>query len=126
MRIHHVALQVSDLDRARAFYEGLLGFVVTREQPRAIWLEAGGAIVMLERCDGVDDAIAADDARTWSSPRPGPFVVAFAVAAADRAALRARLVDAGIAIDHESAFTLYVRDPFGARLAFSHFPDPQP
>ncbi len=129
MRIHHVALQVTDLERARSFYAGLLGFAVTREQAHALWLDAGGAIVMLERCAGSDDeaaAAAAADARAWASPRPGPFVVAFAIAAADRPALRARLVAAGVDIDHESAFSLYVRDPFGARLAFSHYPEPAP
>jgi hypothetical protein len=52
--------------------------------------------------------------------------VAFGIRAAERAALRDRLENAGVAIDHESAFTLYVRDPFGARLAFSHHPEPQP
>jgi catechol 2,3-dioxygenase-like lactoylglutathione lyase family enzyme len=123
MRLHHVALQVTDLERARSFYAGVLGFVVTREQAHALWLDAAGVIVMLERCAGVDDVAAADDARAWASPRAGPFVVAFAIAPHERASLRARLVDAGVAIDHESAFTLYVRDPFGARLAFSHYPD---
>ena len=126
MRLHHVALQVTELARARAFYAGVLGFVVTREQAHALWLDAGGVIVMLERCDGVDDEAAAADARAWASARPGPFVVAFAIAPHERAPLRARLVDAGVAIDHESVFTLYVRDPFGARLAFSHYPDAAP
>jgi hypothetical protein len=37
--------------------------------------------------------------------------------------LRARLVAAGVTISHESAYTVYVRDPFGARLGFSHYPD---
>jgi catechol 2,3-dioxygenase-like lactoylglutathione lyase family enzyme len=120
MRIHHVALQVTDLERARSFYAGVLGFAVTREQAHALWLDADGSIVMLERCDGVVDAA---DAASWASPRQGPFVVAFAVTPTERAALRARLTAAGVAIDHESAYTLYVRDPFGARLAFSHYPD---
>ena len=120
MKLHHVALQVTCLERARAFYVGVLGFVVTREQAHALWLDAGGVIVMLERCAGPDDA------EPWASPRPGPFVVAFAISAGRRAELRQRLVDAGVAIDHESGFTLYVRDPFGARLGFSHYPDAAP
>jgi len=122
VHIHHVALQVTDLERARSFYAGLLGFAVTREQAHALWLDAGGAVVMLERCAGSDDEAAAADARTWASPRAGPFVVAFSIAPHERVSLRARLVDAGVVIDHESAFSLYVRDPFGARLAFSHYP----
>jgi glyoxylase I family protein len=122
VRVHHIALQVTDLERARSFYEGLLGFAVTRVQPHAVWLDAGGTIVMLERCDGPVDAA---DAVAWSSARPGPFVVAFGIAAVERDALHARLVAAGVVVDHESAFTLYVRDPFGARLAFSHYPEPR-
>ncbi len=118
MKLHHVAVQVTDLERARAFYVDVLGFALTRTQAHALWVDAGGTILMLERCDGP-----ADDG-PWGSPRPGPFVVAFAIAPDERAALRQRLIDAGVAVDHESAFTLYVRDPFGARLGFSHWPDP--
>jgi catechol 2,3-dioxygenase-like lactoylglutathione lyase family enzyme len=118
VKVHHVALQVTDLARARAFYVDVLGFVVTREQAHAVWLDAGGVIVMLERCAGPVDM------DPWPSARPGPFVVAFAIAPTEREALRRRLVDAGVVIDHESAFTLYIRDPFGARLGFSHWPEP--
>lgn len=125
MRLHHVAIQVPDLERARAFYVDVLGLVLVRSQAHALWVQAGDAIVMLEKCDGDVDAAdgAVADAGAWPSPRPGPFCVAFAIAPAERSALRARLTAAGVAIDHESAFTLYVRDPFGARLGFSHFPD---
>jgi catechol 2,3-dioxygenase len=42
-RIGHVHLKVADLDRALAFYHGLLGFdIVTRYGSQAVFLSAGG------------------------------------------------------------------------------------
>lgn len=117
LRLHHVALQVTDLDVARAFYVGVLGFTVTREQGHSLWLDAGGVIVMLERCAGpvVDDR--------WASDRPGPFVVAFSIRPHERDGWLARLAAANVVVDHATAFTVYFRDPFGARLALSTYPD---
>ena len=41
--IGHVHLKVADLDRAVAFYSGVLGFdIVTRMGPAAAFLSAGG------------------------------------------------------------------------------------
>ena len=41
--IGHVHLKVADLDRALAFYSGVLGFEVTaRMGPSAVFLSAGG------------------------------------------------------------------------------------
>ncbi len=53
LSLHHIALQVNDLEVARRFYVGVLGFLVTREQAHSLWLDAGGVIVMLELCSGV-------------------------------------------------------------------------
>lgn len=117
MKVHHVALQVSDLERARGFYVDVLGLRLVRMQEHALWVQAGETIVMLEKCAGDVDTT------PWASDRCGPFVVAFGIVPAERGPLKQRLLDAGVAIDHESAYTLYVRDPFGARLGFSHFPD---
>jgi catechol 2,3-dioxygenase-like lactoylglutathione lyase family enzyme len=121
MRLHHVAIQVPDLDAAVAFYSGVLGLAEVRRQAHAVWVDAGGTILMLERCAAAHDADHDDE---WMSPRPGPFVVAFAIGAAERAGWRARLNAAGVVIHHESGFTLYFRDPWGTRLALSHYPEP--
>lgn len=117
MRLHHVAIQVLDLEIARAFYVDVLGLALVRTQQHALWVQAGDAIVMLEQCAGV-----VDDG-PWGAARPGPFCVAFAVGVDERARLQQRLGAAGVVVDHESRFTTYVRDPFGARLGFSHYPD---
>ena len=43
VRIGHVHLKVADLDRALAFYHGVLGFAITqRYGTRAVFLAAGG------------------------------------------------------------------------------------
>ena len=42
VRIGHVHLKVADLDRALAFYHGVLGFEITYARPGAVFLSAGG------------------------------------------------------------------------------------
>ncbi len=118
VKLHHVAIQVLDLAVARAFYVDVLGLAVVRTQDHALWVQAGDAIVMLEKCEG------ARDVDGWRSAAPGPFCVAFAVEPEARVRLRERLIAAGVVVEHESTYTTYVRDPFGARLGFSHHPQP--
>ena len=43
-----IAIYVTDLARARAFYEGILGFAKTSDMGPGIVLESGGVIVYLE------------------------------------------------------------------------------
>jgi catechol 2,3-dioxygenase-like lactoylglutathione lyase family enzyme len=127
VRVHHLAIQVPNLDDAHAFYVGVLGLAVLRRQQHSIWVDIDGAILMLEQCSGAaepDDPDAPDGA--WVRSTPGLFVVALAIDPASRSDWRARLTAAGVAIDHESAFSLYFRDPWGARLALSHHPHPAP
>ncbi|MEQ9673619.1 VOC family protein [Roseovarius indicus] len=113
-RIGHVHLKVADLDRAIAFYSGVLGFEVTQRYGRgAAFLSAGG----YHHHIGLN---------TWESlgatpPPPGHtglYHTAFLYP--DRAqladALR-RVVDAGIpldgAADHGVSEALYLTDPDG-------------
>jgi glyoxylase I family protein len=112
--IHHVALRVADCERSAAFYSGVLGLSERRRlldgsTLRAIWLETGGALLMLERVlrgSGADDgsghliAFAVDDLVTWEQ----------------------RLAAAGVPVDDRTAHTLYVRDPDGHRVGLSTFP----
>ena len=111
-RIGHVHLKVADLDRAIAFYSGVLGFAVTqRYGPQAAFLAAGG----YHHHIGLN---------TWESaggtpPPPGHtglYHTAFLFP--DRASLGAalkRVVAAGIAIDgaadHGVSEAVYLRDP---------------
>lgn len=111
MPIHHVALRVTDPERAAAFYSGVLGLSELRRvrdegQVRAIWVRAGGAVVMLER------------ALRGAGPAEGSGHV-LALAVDDLPSWERRLASAGIAVDDRTASTLYVRDPDGHRVALS-------
>ena len=113
-RVGHVHLKVADLDRAIAFYSGVLGFEVTqRYGPQAAFLSAGG----YHHHIGLN---------TWESaggrpPAPGTtglYHVAFVFP--DRASLGQavdRILAAGIpldgAADHGVSEAVYLRDPDG-------------
>jgi catechol 2,3-dioxygenase len=112
--VGHVHLKVADLDRAVAFYHGVLGFEITQRMgSAAVFLSAGG----YHHHIGLN---------TWESrggtpPAPGStglYHVAFRYP--DRAALAdalRRLDAAGIALegasDHGVSEALYLRDPDG-------------
>ncbi|MCT8161234.1 VOC family protein [Pseudoruegeria sp. SHC-113] len=113
-RVGHIHLRVADLDRAIAFYSGVLGFEVTqRYGARAAFLSAGG----YHHHIGLN---------TWESrgatpPPPGHtglYHVAFLFP--DRASLGAalaRVQAAGLsfdgASDHGVSEAVYLRDPDG-------------
>ena len=110
--IGHVHLKVADLDRALAFYHGVLGLEITQRMgASAAFLSAGG----------YHHHIALN---TWESlggspPPPGATgLYHLAIRYPDRAALTGalrRLRDAGIplegASDHGVSEALYLRDP---------------
>ena len=110
--IGHVHLKVADLDRAIAFYSGVLGFQVTQRMGNsAAFLSAGG----YHHHIGLN---------TWESQGGSPAppgttgLYHFAIRYPDRAALGdalLRLQDAGIrldgASDHGVSEALYLRDP---------------
>lgn len=118
MRLHHLAIQVRDLERSGRFYRDLLGLPEVRRQPHSIWLDAQGTLLMLEQCRGPE----APD--PWKSDRAGLHLLALAVAPTDRASLRGKLEAAGTVVELETDFTFYVRDPDGTRLGFSSWPEP--
>ncbi|WP_095589522.1 VOC family protein [Actibacterium ureilyticum] len=113
-RIGHVHLKVADLDRAIAFYSGVLGFELQQKYgTQAAFLAAGG----YHHHIGLN---------TWESkggtpPPPGHtglYHTAFLYP--DRASLAdalQRVIDAGIALDgaadHGVSEAIYLRDPDG-------------
>lgn len=122
---HHVAVQVRALEDVASFYREVLGLAELERHHgadgrlRSIWLEAGGgAFLALER---VEAAPSPDPA--FRDGRPGLFLLALRIAAADRQRVRAELARRGVALVHETRWTLYVRDPEGNRVALSHHPE---
>ena len=111
-RIGHVHLKVADLDRALAFYVGVLGFTVTqRYGPQAAFLAAGG----------YHHHIALN---TWESlggtpPAPGTtglyHTAILYPTRTDLADAYRRVLAAGVpldgAADHGVSVALYLRDP---------------
>ena len=112
VRIGHVHLKVADLDRALAFWQGVLGFEITQRMGRhAVFLSAGG----YHHHIGLN---------TWESaggPPPPPHstglyhvAILYPTRALLRDALR-RVIAAGIeldgAADHGVSEALYLRDP---------------
>ena len=111
VRIGHVHLKVADLERALAFYCGVLGFELTQRRQGAAFISAGG----YHHHIGLN---------TWESrggkpPAPGTvglyhLAILYPTRAELADALR-RLIAAGIqldgASDHGVSEALYLRDP---------------
>jgi catechol 2,3-dioxygenase len=128
-RIGHVHLKVADLDRALAFYCGVLGFeVMQRHGDQVAFISAGG----YHHHIGLN---------TWDSkggqpPAPGTTgLYHTAIVYPNRAALAdalQRLIDAGIALDgasdHGVSEALYLHDPDhnGVELYCDRAPDQWP
>ncbi|MDB4939426.1 MAG: Lactoylglutathione lyase [Labilithrix sp.] len=115
MRVHHLAFRTKDLGRLERFYVEALGLaVVRRQEPRSVWLDAGGAIVMLETSEPGEPP----------HPEGSKELVAFTIAPETRALYTERLAKAGVGIEASTEFTLYVRDPDGRRIGLSSYPAP--
>ena len=112
VRIGHVHLKVADIDRALAFYCGVLGFqLMQRRGPQVAFISAGG----YHHHIGVNTW----ESRGGSPPAPGTtglyhLAVHYPTRAALADALR-RLIAAEIALegasDHGVSEALYLRDP---------------
>jgi catechol 2,3-dioxygenase len=112
--IGHVHLKVADLDRALAFYCGVLGFqLMQRYGGQAAFISAGG----YHHHIGLNTW----ESRGGAQPAPGTTgLYHLAILYPDRATLAdalRRLVGAGVALDgasdHGVSEALYLRDPDG-------------
>lgn len=104
MQLHHLAISVRDLEIAEKFYAGVLGLPVMSRQPgKSVWLDLGGAILMLEKGAG----------------GAGTHVLALRISREQRATWAAK-----IPVEGQTAYTIYTRDPDGNRVGLSHYPDP--
>ncbi len=125
VRILETSLYASDLDAAESFYGGILGLErVTRAGDRHVFFRCGGAMLLVfnpaETCKPPADGalpVPSHGAR-------GPGHVAFAASAADLDRWRARLAEAGVAIEADFAWpsgahSIYVRDPAGNSVEFA-------
>ena len=115
MRVHHIALRCSDILRAEGFWREVFGLaVVRRDGERAVWLDLGDAVLMLERAS-------ADE------PQPAPGSLDFlglAVTPEGRADFERRCAAQGVRVESATEHTRYVRDPDGRRVGVSTYPLP--
>jgi catechol-2,3-dioxygenase len=115
--VHHVAIRALDVAALARFYAGVFRFARLDEKHddrglRAVWLAAGVTIVMIERREPGEPA---PDARSLDA-------IIFAIAADERAPLKRRLSRRRVAVEGETAYSLYLRDPEGRRVGASHYP----
>lgn len=121
--LHHVAIQVRELESVARFYRTVLGLheQARHHRPdgtlRAIWLSmTDGSFLALEEAGG-------ELARApFRSDRPGLHLVALRIAPADRAEALARLAKHGVEVVHQTRWSVYFHDPEGNRVALSHHP----
>ncbi len=113
MRLHHLALRAADVERTAGYYRDVLGLPERarkhddRGALRAIWLEADGVVLMVERLAEGEPAV----------PFESMELVAFSVAHDALDAWRSRLGT----VEAETENTLYARDPDGRRVAVSRY-----
>lgn len=125
---HHLAIQVRHLERAATFYREVLGLAEQARHHRAdgslrsVWLEVpGGGFLALEEVSGEPLAT------PFRHEQPGLLLLALRIPAGERARAVEALARAGVALEHQTRWTVYFRDPEGNRLALSHHPeDPLP
>lgn len=118
----HVSLLVSDLARARDFYEGVLGLVPSRKRPQmdfaGVWYDIGAAQIHLLALPSPDPV----DGR----PAHGGRDRHAALAVEGWEALRRELDRRGIAytLSRSGRKALFVRDPDGNALELVEVPMP--
>lgn len=119
--VHHLRLMVSDVERSRRFYEGILGFQLAMELPPGVLLSNGTILLGLAPAPDPSRAIQND---RFDENRVGLDHLSFA--AADRAALEGAVrmfnrhgVEHSGIVDLGPSLGLYVlpfRDPDGIQL----------
>lgn len=120
-RLHHVALGSRDVAALATFYTSLLEIEESRRQLddrgqlRSVWLDLSGVLLMIERAEP-------------SAERPrvegvglGAFLLAFRADGPGRLRFEERAARLGASIESRSAYTSYLRDPDGNRLAVSQY-----
>lgn len=122
-RLHHLALGTSDVERLAQFYREVFGLAErdrhldARGELRSIWLDVGGALLMIER--------SAEPERHVEGVGRGLFLIAFEVSPTERDEVEQQLAARGCAVESRTAYTSYARDVDGNRIAVSHYPEPR-
>jgi glyoxylase I family protein len=119
--IHHLRLTVTDVERAREFYTGVLGFQVAMELPSGVVLSNGSVMVGLGPAPDPDRAISGD---RFDENRVGLDHLSFSVGSRDELEQAVRIFDErgiphGEITDLGPDFGIYIlafRDPDNIQL----------
>jgi catechol 2,3-dioxygenase-like lactoylglutathione lyase family enzyme len=123
-RVGHILINVRDVERAKAFYTGVLGFTVLEQDP-----DHGGLFLTLGDYGNTLDIFPSSDPERYPQPKSelgkreglGVRHIAFAVATEeDLKQAYFGLQEAGVpiyrAVDHTSQKSIYFYDPDGNLL----------
>jgi catechol-2,3-dioxygenase len=112
VHIHHLAFRTRNVAVLRTFYERVLGLTCIRESENgSAWMALGAAVLMLEAAVAQEPLV----------PVGSMEFVAFSVNAEQKARIRETLAANRIPLEHETANTLYFRDPDGRRIGVSDY-----
>ncbi len=125
-RILETVLYVDDLSASEAFYQNVLGLAVqSRQEGRHVFFRLGNQMLLLFDPKATE-VPPPPDARLPVPPHGarGPGHVCFAATADELARWRARLGEAGVAVEAEVEWprggrSIYFRDPSGNSLEFA-------
>lgn len=113
------SLYVADLDRSRAFYEGVFGFEPMLADHRMVALAVpGGSVLLLFRRGGSTQPSETPFGTIPAHDGEGALHVAFAIPVAALGDWERHLADQGIAVESRVTWgrggtSLYLRDPDG-------------
>ena len=117
--IHHLAVHARDagVETVAAFYRDTVGLP---ELARNLHKDGGLRSIWLSLSQSADPSagfLAVEDGDDF-----GPAMFALKIHAADRATLLAKLKSKGVEVEKQTRWTVYVADPAGNHVAFSHHP----
>ena len=120
LTLNHIAIKSTQVEAPDDSYRTVLELPLLKTFTdangiRSIWLSLGTSVLMLERSD-YDKQITPSE---FFVDKPGYHLLALTVSIKKQSALRARLRDFAIRIEHESEYTIYFRDPDGNRIGLS-------
>ena len=123
--LNHIALKAKSVPTLTDFYTEVLGLEQIKQHHddkvlRSNWLKLHHTILMIERSElGRENP--ALQSQIYDDDAPGIHLLAFGIEESAKDHWRKRLSAQGIAIEKESAFTIYFFDPEGNRVGLSSY-----
>ncbi len=113
--LSHLAFRSGQVDRVVDFYAEVFGLPVVRRGPDRAWLSLGPGSVLMIEARGPDEPEVPDGSMEFFAVATDPEGLE---------ALVSRCAARGLAIEHRTAWTVYLRDPDGRRVGASCYPFP--